>query len=71
MTWKYRYTGIYFQVMDPARKLTGEQWNLEKEMGVCQMKNGIVYRTWKTTGYHHGDVSVRSSNETYTRCSNR
>jgi hypothetical protein len=48
------YTGVYFQVVDPNRRLTDEQWELEKEMGIAQVDNGIIYRAWKDDGEFHG-----------------
>ena len=36
--------GIYFQVVEPDRRLTEEQWDLEAELGIAQVESGIVYR---------------------------
>jgi hypothetical protein len=54
------YTGIYFQVVDPNRRLTDEQWDLEAELGIAQIESGIVYRVWREDGAHHGAVLHRA-----------
>lgn len=50
------YTGTWFGVVDPNRKLTNEQWELEKEMGITQVENGLLLRVWLEDGVHHGSV---------------
>ncbi|CAM9382787.1 unnamed protein product [Chrysoparadoxa australica] len=54
------YTGVYFQVVDPNRKLTDLQWELEKELGISQIEGGVTYRMWRTHGTHHGGVAHRA-----------